>query len=140
MTTIKNRSTGLSVGVAVSLLSVLAGGCSTVQSLSGAPRPGFQQDGSYVLSDEQQRLGCRELQERSLGLQEQLQALPTRAVNEMQELPKTVAGVWNRLTGASDQGVPALAAYNEAKAESAALNESLHRKGCSSVETATINR
>jgi hypothetical protein len=122
------------------LLAVAAGGCSTMHDLGGIPRPGYQNDGSYVLSDEQQRLGCRELQERSLGLQEQLQKLPTNAVQEMQQLPKTVAGVWNRLTGNSDQGVPSLAAYNEAKAESAALNESLARKGCSSVETATINR
>ena len=119
-------------------LAMSVAGCSTVSGLSGAPRPGYQKDGSYVLSTEQQGLGCRELQERQLGLQQQLAALPARAVKEMQELPQTVASAWGRLVGSSDQGVPALAEYNEAKAESAALNASLSRKGCSSVETAAI--
>ena len=32
------------------------------------------------------------------------------------------------------------AEYNKAKAEHAALNESLSRKGCSSIETASIKR
>src|SRR6185312_13390270 len=87
------------------MLAMSVGGCSTVSGLSGAPRPGYQNDGSYVLSAEQQGLGCRELQERQLGLQQQLEAL---------------------------------AEYNQAKAESVALNESLTRKGCNSVETASI--
>lgn len=114
------------------------GGCSTVSGFSGIPRPGYQYDGSYVMSAEEQMRGCRELQERQLGLQQQLQELPAKAVKEMQELPSTVANAWGRLVGSSDQGVPALAEYNEAKAEAAALNENLSRKGCSSVETATI--
>ena len=57
-------------------LAMSVAGCSTVSGLSGAPRPGYQNDGSYVLSAEQQALGCRELQERQLGLQQQLEALP----------------------------------------------------------------
>ncbi len=48
-------------------LAMSVAGCSTVSGLSGAPRPGYQKDGSYVLSTEQQGLGCRELQERQLG-------------------------------------------------------------------------
>lgn len=125
--------------VMVSVVATSAAGCSTVADLGGIPRPGYQKDGTYLLSDEQQNLGCRELQERQLGLQEQMQALPAKAVQQMQELPKTVADAWGRLVGSENQGVPALAAYNEAKAESAALNESLQRKGCAtSVETAAI--
>jgi hypothetical protein len=120
------------------MLAMSVGGCSTVSGLSGAPRPGYQNDGSYVLSAEQQGLGCRELQERQLGLQQQLEALPACAVKEMQEFPQTVASAWARLVGSRDQGVPALAEYNQAKAESVALNESLTRKGCNSVETASI--
>ena len=54
---------------------------------SGAPRPGYQGDGSYVMSSEQQALGCRELQARQVGLQERMQPLPEKAVKEMQELP-----------------------------------------------------
>ena len=119
-------------------LALSVAGCSTVSGLSGAPRPGYQGDGSYVMSSEQQALGCRELQARQVGLQERLQQLPEKAVKEMQELPKTVAGAWARLVGSPDQGAPSLAEYNEAKAEHAALNESLSRKGCTSVETASI--
>ena len=121
-------------------LSMTVAGCSTISGLGDVPRPGYQKDGSYVLSTEQQSLGCRELQERQLGLQQQLEALPARAVKEMQELPQTVASAWARLVGSPDQGVPALAEYNKAKAESAALNVSLARKACTSVETASINR
>ena len=121
-------------------LAMTVGGCSTVSGFGDAPRPGYQKDGSYVLSSEQQGLGCRALQERHLGLQQQLEALSVRAVKEMQELPQTVASAWARLVGSPDQGVPAIAEYNEAKAESAALNASLTRKGCTSVETAAIKR
>lgn len=121
------------------LLAVNVAGCATVADLGGVPRPGYQKDGTYVLSSEEQTLGCRELQERQTGLQEQLQQLPSKAVQQMQELPKTVVDAWGRLVGSEDQGVPALAQYNEAKAEAVAVNDSLQRKGCgSSVETAAI--
>ena len=120
-------------------LAISAGGCSTMNEPSGVPRPGYQKDGTYVLSAQEQVLGCRELQARQVGLQEQLTALPAKAVKQMQELPTTVADAWGRLVGSADKGVPALAEYNEAKAESAAVNESLQRKGCGpSVETASI--
>ena len=119
-------------------LALSVAGCSTVSGLGGAPRPGYQGDGTYVMNSEQQALGCRELQARQVGLQERLQQLPEKAVKEMQELPKTVAGAWARLVGSPDEGAPSLAEYNEAKAEHAALNESLSRKGCTSVETASI--
>src|SRR4029078_6316070 len=57
-------------------LAISAGGCSTMNELSGAPRPGYQKDGTYVLSAQDQALACRELQARQVGLQEQLTALP----------------------------------------------------------------
>jgi hypothetical protein len=130
---------GVSRAALAGALVMSVAGCSTVADLSGAPRPGLQKDGTYVLSSDEQGLGCRELQERQLGLQEQLEALPAKAVQQMQELPQTVASAWGRLVGSPDQGVPALAEYNEAKAEAVALNESLQRKGCgSAVETAGI--
>lgn len=120
-------------------LTIGVAGCSTMADLSGIPRPGYQQDGSFVLSAEEQTLGCRALQERQAGVQEQLQALPAKAVKQMQELPQTVADAWGRLVGSSNQGVPALAEYNEAKAEAAALDQSLQKKGCgTSVETAAV--
>jgi hypothetical protein len=119
-------------------LLVLAGGCSTMADLNGIPRPGYQNDGTYVLSAQEQESGCRALQERQLGLQQQLQDLPAKAVQEMQALPTTVVTAWGRLVGSTDQGVPSLAQYNEAKAESAAVSESMTRKGCSAVDTASL--
>ncbi len=125
----------------VSALAIGAAGCSTMGGLGDAPRAGYQKNGTYVLTAEEQNLGCRELQARQLGLQEQLEALPTKAVQQMRELPQTVASAWGRLVGSSDQGVPALAEYNEAKAEAVALDASLQRKGCgSSIETAGIKQ
>jgi hypothetical protein len=93
-----------------------------------------------VLSSQEQILGCRELQERQLSLQQQLQALPQKALTQMQELPTTVANAWGRLVGSADKGVPAIAEYNEAKAEAVAVDQSLASKGCGSVETAAIKR
>jgi hypothetical protein len=123
----------------VVVLTIGSAGCSTMADLNGIPRPGYQNDGSYVLSAEEQNLGCRALQERQAGVQEQLQALPSKAVKQMQELPNTVADAWGRLVGSSNQGVPALAEYNEAKAESAAIGQSLQKKGCgAAVETAAV--
>lgn len=140
------RATWRSYGVVgktglAALLAMSVAGCSTMADVGGLARPGYQKDGTYVLSSEQQSLGCRELQERKLGLQDQLQQLPNKAVQEMQELPRTVADAWGRLVGSPDQGVPALAQYNEAQAEAVALDQSLQQKGCgTSIETASIRR
>jgi hypothetical protein len=123
----------------VCTLAAAVAGCSTVAGLGDLPRAGYQKDGSYVLSAQEQTAGCRELQERKVGVQQQLEELPAQAIQQMQKLPTTVANAWGRLVGTADQGVPALAEYNEAKAEAAALNESISRKGCGpSVETAAI--
>src|SRR5262245_13252252 len=94
--------TGVGRTALLGALALSVGGCSTMADLSGTPRPGYQKDGTYVLSSNEQSLGCRELQERQAGLQEQLQALPAKAVQQMQELPQTVAGAWRRLVGSSD--------------------------------------
>jgi hypothetical protein len=68
--------------------------------------------------------------------------LSQRAVQEVQQVPATVANAWGRMFGDPGDGLPSVAEYNEARAETAALNETLARKGCSasSIETATINR
>jgi hypothetical protein len=81
-----------------------------------------------------------QLQERSLGLQQQLQALPVQAVAQMQQVPNTIATAWGRLFGSPGAGIPAVAEYNEVRAESAALNDSLAKKGCDPIETAAIKR
>ena len=115
------------------------GGCSSMQSLSGVPHPGYQPDGNYVLSDQEQGLGCRALQERSSGLQDQMQKLSKTALDQVQELPGTMASAWGRLFGQPGDGVPAIAEYKQAQAESAAVDATMVRKGCP-IETASINR
>ncbi len=120
-------------------LAAALAGCSTMQGLSGAPHPGYQQKGDYVLSDQEQGLGCRALQERSLSLQEQMQKLSKSALEQMQQLPSTVVSAWGRLFGAPGDGVPAIAEYKQAEAESAALDAKMASKGCP-IETASIRR
>jgi hypothetical protein len=136
------RLAGIRLGtiVPISALAFCLTGCSTMGDLVGASRPGYQDDGSYMLTSQEQGLGCRELQERSQGLQQQMQALSERAVHEMQQVPQTIANAWSRLVGDPGDGVPAVAEYNEARAESAALNATLAQKGCSGTDTASIKR
>jgi hypothetical protein len=115
--------------------------CASIQDFAGIERPGYQKDGSYVLSAHEQDLGCRALEERSKGLQEQMQELSQRAVTEMQQVPQTIANAWGRLIGSPGDGVPAVAEYNEARAEAAALDKTIARKGCASdMDTASIRR
>src|SRR5689334_14487194 len=124
---------------AVCSLGTALAGCSTVQGLSGVPHPGYQQNGSYVLSDQEQGLGCRAMQERSVSLQEQMQKLSKSALDQMQQLPNTVVSAWGRLFGDPGDGVPAVAEYKQAQAESAALDAKMVSKGCP-IETASIKR
>lgn len=126
--------------VALCALALALAGCSSLQDMAGLPRAGYQHDGSYVISAQEQGLGCRALQERSLGLQEQMRALSIRALEQMQQVPNTIAAAWGRLLGSPGDGVPAIAKYNEARAESAALNATLTQKGCAPAETASIRR
>jgi hypothetical protein len=69
-----------------------------------------------------------------------MQSLSTRAVEEMQQLPSTVAAAWGRLVGSPGDGVPAVAEYNEARAETAAVEASLAQKGCAPIDTASLRR
>jgi hypothetical protein len=122
---------------AVCSLATALAGCSTVQGLSDVPHPGYQQNGSYVLSDQEQGLGCRAMQERSVSLQEQMQTLSKSALQQMQELPDTALKAWGRMFGQPGDGVPAVAEYKRAQAESAALDAKMVSKGCP-IETASI--
>ena len=121
------------------LFAVVLGGCSTVQSLSGAPHPGYQQTGDYVLSDQEQGLGCRALQERSLGLQEQMQKLSKSALEQVQELPYNCSLRLGSPVRPAGRRRPAIAEYKQAQAETAAVDATMVRKGCP-IETASIKR
>ena len=137
----RSRNAISRLGALISLCAFAAAlaGCSTMQGLSGAPHPGYQDNGSYVLSDQEQGLGCRALEERSMGLQEQMQKLSKSALEQMQQLPGTVVSAWGRLFGSPGDGVPAIAEYKQAEAESVAVDATLVRKGCP-IETASIRR
>ena len=139
MAGIRHAVSRLGALVALCAFAGALAGCTTIQGLSGAPHPGYQQNGSYVLSDQEQGLGCRALQERSLSLQEQMQKLSKSALEQMQQLPGTVASAWGRMFGAPGDGVPAIAEYKQAQAESAALDATMVSKGCP-IETASIRR
>jgi hypothetical protein len=134
----KRRATNRLFGPALVSCALALAGCSTVQDIAGVARPGYQDDGSFVLTDREQGLSCRALQERSLGLQEQMQQLSVQALQQMQQVPHTMAATWKRLVGSPDDGVPAIAQYNEAHAESVALDRTMTSKGCAPVTTASI--
>jgi hypothetical protein len=139
MVEIRNAISRLSALACLGAFAAALGGCSSTQSLSDAPHPGYEQNGNYVLSDQEQGLGCRGLQERSLGLQEQMQNLSKSALEQVQQLPGTMVSAWGRLFGQPGDGVPAIAQYKEAQAQSAAVDATMVRKGCP-IETAAIRR
>ncbi len=142
MTAIRLAGMRLGMIVPICALACALSACATMQDLSGGSRAGYQNDGRYVLTSQEQGLGCRELQERSRGLQAQMQELSERAVHEMQQVPTTISNAWGRMFGDPGEGVPAVAEYNEARAESAALNATLAQKGCNGngIDTASIKR
>jgi hypothetical protein len=119
-------------------LAAWLAGCSMTQEFANIPHPGLQKDGSYVLNEQDQGLGCRQLQEKSLGLQEHMQQLSVQALDQMQQLPDTIVAAWKRLVGAPGKGVPAIDEYNEARAEADAVSRTMARKGCDPVTTASI--
>lgn len=126
------------LGPVLALGALALAGCSTMQDMTGLQRPGYQENGTYVLSAQEESMGCRELQERSLGLQERMQALSVSALQQVQQMPNTLAAAWGRLFGDPGDGVPAIAEYKEAQAESAALNATIAKKGCPPAATASI--
>jgi hypothetical protein len=128
----------LLTGAALGTLAAWLGGCSMSQDLLNAPHYGYQADGSYVLSQQEEGAGCRELQDRTLGLQERMQQLSVQAVDQMQQLPGTVVAGWQRLVGAPGDGVPAIAEYKQAHAQSEAVGRAMVRKGCNGTTTASV--
>jgi hypothetical protein len=140
MAAIRIASNRLTIVIPTCALALLLPACSTMQDLAGIERPGYQKDGTFVLTSQEQGEGCRALQEREQGLQAQMRQLSERAVQEMQQVPNTIASAWARLVGSPGDGVPAVSEYNQARAESAAVNATLARKGCTPTDTASIKR
>ncbi len=114
------------------LLALAVAGCSTLQEIAGTQHTGYQSNGTYVLSAQEQKGGCRQLRERSDGLIAQMQALPARAVQEIQNAPSNIAALWSRAFGGGGDGLEAVDKYDRSHAEAVALNAELDKKGCGS--------
>lgn len=129
-----SRNLGVVLPIGALLAALAAGGCSTFQDFAGVQHAGYQNDGTYVLSAQDKDLGCGHLQERSDGLIAQMQALPARAVQELQDAPKSLAAMFSRTFGGGGNGLKAVDAYDRTHAEAVALNAYLDEKGCGSTD------
>ncbi|MCC7253895.1 hypothetical protein [Hyphomicrobium sp.] len=112
-----------------SALAVL-GGCASVQDMVGVPRTGYQSDGTYVVSDEEEKLACRQLEGRLAYLDRQIQVLPQQVVLESESRPSTVGSALGRMFGGSGDGLKATRELQRARAESDALRALMIRKQC----------
>ena len=115
-------------------LAVTVAGCSTLQDIIGAEHTGYQSNGSYILSGQDRKLGCRQLRARSDGLISYMQALPARAMRESQDTPGNIAALFGRAFGGGGGGLAAVDEYDRSHAEAVALNTELAQNGCSSID------
>jgi hypothetical protein len=99
--------------------------------LAGIPRSGHQQDGTYIVSADEENLACRQIRERIDILSNQLQILPQRAAIEQKSQPSTMTAALGRWFGGEGDGLQATEDYQRAAAESDALKALLIKKQCS---------
>lgn len=109
---------------------VAAGGCASVQDFAGVPRTGHQKDGTYIVSEEDEKLACRQIHDRLEMLSRQLKMLPQQAAIEERSRPMTVTAAFGRMFGEPGAGLTATTEYQKASAESDALNALLVKKKC----------
>jgi hypothetical protein len=110
--------------------SVLVGGCAAVKDIAGIPRAGFQKDGTYVVSEDEEKLACRQIKERVDELDRWMKSLPAKAALEQESGPRTVGSALGRMFGGPGGGLSSTADYQRASAESQALNALLSKKQC----------
>lgn len=108
----------------------LLGGCASVMDITGTPRAGFQANGTYVVSPEEEKLACRQVKDRLELLSRQMQVLPQEAALERENTPVTVGSALGRVFGGPDGGLKATSQYQRAQAESDALKALLAKKQC----------
>ena len=108
----------------------LLGGCTSAQEIAGVPRAGYQANGAYVVSTEEEKLACRQIEERLEILSRQIQVLPQQAALERESEPATVGAALGRMFGGPDDGLEATQEFRRAQAESDALKALLARKKC----------
>lgn len=106
------------------------GGCAALQDAAGVPRSGYQQDGTYVVSAEEEKLACRQIRDRLNTLNGVIQAAPEKAALEEQARPRTVGSALGRMFGGPGAGLKTTTEVQRANAESDALTHLFARKQC----------
>ncbi|WP_295557600.1 hypothetical protein [uncultured Hyphomicrobium sp.] len=101
-----------------------------MMDFAGVPRAGYQANGTYVVSGEEEKLACRQIKDRLEILSRELQTLPQQAAYERENTPATVGSAIGRMFGGPDAGLDATKEYQRAQAESDALKGLLARKQC----------
>lgn len=120
-----------SAGIFAALgVAMAVSGCSTMLDVAGVARAGHQPDGTYVVSEDEEHLACRQIRERMDGLRQEISVLPERAAVEKQSTPTTVGLFFGRMFGQGDDGLKAMNRYKEATAENDALRALYVRKRC----------
>lgn len=109
---------------------VALGGCASVQDFAGVPRAGYQANGTYVVSNDEEKLACRQIKDRLEILSRDLQTLPQQAASERENRPATLGSALGRMFGGPDDGLKATAQFQRAQAESDALKGLLAKKQC----------
>jgi hypothetical protein len=111
-------------------LMLPSGGCTTMTDLAGVQRTGYQPNGTYVLSPDEESLACRQIQQRLDILSNRITNLPNAAAREQEGNPTTMLGVFGRMFGGEGGGLKATADFQRASAESDALKALAARKKC----------
>lgn len=106
------------------------GGCASMQDLAGVPRAGYQADGTYVVSEDEEKLACRQIKDRLDILSLQIKSLPARAAVEERARPTTVGAALGRVFGGPGDGLKATKDFQRATAESDALHALAAKKQC----------
>jgi hypothetical protein len=109
---------------------VLLAACSSALDSGAARLPGFQADGTYILTDQEKSLDCERLLERSQAISKQIQEISDRAVGKLNSEKNTAAAALGRLIGYPSAEAAEIAEYNRLKGMLAAIESERTRKGC----------
>jgi hypothetical protein len=101
-----------------------------MQDVVGVSPAGYQANGTYVVSAEEEKMPCRQIKERLDLLSGQIKMLPARAAVEESSQPTTVGSALGRMFGGPGGGLTATTEFQRATAESDALNGLLLKKQC----------
>lgn len=118
------------VRLSLAVVMMAAAGCASVKDMAGLPRTGHQKDGTYLVSEDEEKLACRQIRDRLEVLSRQLKVLPQKAAIEEKSRPMTVTAAFGRMFGQPGDGLKATSEYQRASAETDALNALLVKKQC----------